>query len=132
VRPVSTSKYDFKLRSLVAEPSVNHGIAFDIETRRDRDRVRSDVDVEALQSQRAVATRPEPNDLRLKPHGLAVAVTARVRDDEIHANGERQKVGGGYQPRKTSLQIAQSASGAHTYCYRGVPGGLTPDFLTLS
>jgi DNA replication protein DnaC len=30
------------------------------------------------------------------------------------------------------MQIAQSASGAHTYCYRRGPGGLTPDFLTLS
>ena len=30
------------------------------------------------------------------------------------------------------MQIAQSASGAHTYGYRRGPGGLTPDFLTLS
>jgi hypothetical protein len=30
------------------------------------------------------------------------------------------------------MQIAQSTSGAHTYCYRRGPGGLTPDFLTLS
>ena len=30
------------------------------------------------------------------------------------------------------MQIAQSVSGAHTYCYRRGPGGLTPDFLTLS
>ena len=30
------------------------------------------------------------------------------------------------------LQIAQSASGAHTYCYGRGPDGLTPDFLTLS
>ena len=30
------------------------------------------------------------------------------------------------------MQIAQSASGAHTYRYRRGAGGLTPDFLTLS
>jgi hypothetical protein len=27
------------------------------------------------------------------------------------------------------MQIAQSASGAHTYCYRRGPGGLTPRLL---
>ena len=30
------------------------------------------------------------------------------------------------------MQIVHSASGALTYRYRRGPGGLTPDFLTLS
>jgi hypothetical protein len=43
---------------------------------------------------------------------------------------ERQKVGGA--PATRYLQLAQSASGTRTCCYRRGPDSLTPNFLTLS
>ena len=42
--------------------------------------------------------------------------------------GERQKVGGGASHAR-HLQIAQSASGAHNYCYRSGPGRFDPRLL---
>jgi hypothetical protein len=48
------------------------------------------------------------------------------------ARNESLKKSGVCTSHARHLQIAQSASGAHTYCYRRGPDGLTPDFLTLS
>ena len=48
------------------------------------------------------------------------------------AVGERQKVGGGYQPHMTPCRGIQGHRGRTTCCYTPQPRGLTPDFLTLS
>ena len=61
------------------------------------------------------------------------SVIELLKGENDSGRNRRASKGRGWVPAtQDMMQIAQSASGAHTYCYRRGPGGLTPDFLTLS
>jgi hypothetical protein len=75
---------DGELCRRLVEPRVEHRITFDIEAVREGARFRVDPRLEAHKPHRAVAARPQPDDVRLERHRFAVSILRRVIDGKVH------------------------------------------------